>query len=217
MRSRFLFTAGIVGVLSSGVASRADVDYEREWNPYVTLRGGWLFGGKAKYNQSVKPKAADDAVLSEDKKSLKSAWSSSAEFGVALCEDLVSVGLELGYFTGKPGLEREHIGIVEFGGAGLPGGTDVTIVKFASDGRCKNFFGACNVTLKKDVGERAFLYGGVGAGLARTDFGKAVLHIDDVTPAVPTKYDRSVDYGKKWRFLGQAFGGLGIYLNEIGH
>ena len=49
MRNGFLFTAGIVGVLSSGVASRADVDYDREWNPYVTLRGGWLFGD-LKYN-----------------------------------------------------------------------------------------------------------------------------------------------------------------------
>ena len=215
MRSRFLFTAGIVGVLSSGVTSRADVDYEREWNPYVTLRGGWLFGGKAKYNQSVKPKADFDAVLSEDKKSLRSAWSGSAEFGCSCFEDRLLIGLELGYFTGKTAFERtENIGHVEYG---LPAaGADLLITKFSPDGRCKNFFGACNVTLKKDVGDRTFLFGGIGAGIARTSFGKITLNTDEdaIYGAGGHHYTKSLDYGKKWRFLGQAFAGFGVYLNE---
>lgn len=213
MRSRFLFTAGIVGVLSSGVASRADVDYDREWSPYATLRGGWLFGGKAKYNQSVKPGAANDAVLSEDKKSLKSAWSGSAEFGCSCFEDRLLIGLELGYFTGKTAFERtEDLGHVEYGAPAA--GADFTIEKFSPDGRCKNFFGACNVTLKKDVGERAFLFGGVGAGIARTDFGKTSLSGIDYTIGTNPAWAKSLNYGKKWRFLGQAFAGFGVYLNE---
>ena len=36
------------------------------------------------------------------------------------------------------------------------------------NGKIENYFGACNVTLRHDVGERAFLYGGVGAGIARS-------------------------------------------------
>ena len=44
---------GLVGVLTIGNLNAADVDYERDWNPYVTLRGGWLFGGKAKYDEHL--------------------------------------------------------------------------------------------------------------------------------------------------------------------
>ena len=51
MKNKFFFTAGMIGMLSgvaSGAADGADVDYGREWSPYVTLRGGWLFGGDVK-------------------------------------------------------------------------------------------------------------------------------------------------------------------------
>ena len=47
MGSRCLSTADIVGMLSgvaSGATDGAEVDCVRDWSPYVTLRGGWLFG-----------------------------------------------------------------------------------------------------------------------------------------------------------------------------
>ena len=47
MESKFFFTAGMLGMLSGvalGATDGAEVGYVREWSPYVTLRGGWLFG-----------------------------------------------------------------------------------------------------------------------------------------------------------------------------
>ena len=43
MKNKFFFTAGVIGMLSgvaSGATDGAEVDYGREWAPYVTLRGG---------------------------------------------------------------------------------------------------------------------------------------------------------------------------------
>ncbi len=207
MRSRFLFTAGIVGVLSSGVASRADVDYEREWNPYVTLRGGWLFGGKTKYNDCFIDGV--HKINGDRKESLKRAWSGSAEFGVSVYEDRILVGLELGYFTGKAKHEFDA-------NEGAKYAAPHSIINWlndsyaVADGKCKNLFAAANVTLKKDVGERAFLYGGVGAGMARSDFGEFNCKFDDAGVAQTGK----IDFKAKWRFLLQAFAGAGVCLNE---
>ena len=79
-----------------------------------------------------------------------------------------------------------------------------------ADGKCKNLFAAANVTLKKDVGERAFLYGGVGAGMARSDFGEFNCKFDDAGVAQTGK----IDFKAKWWFLLQAFAGAGVCLNE---
>ena len=220
LKGRFLFTAGIVGVLSSGVASRADVDYEREWNPYVTLRGGWLFGGKAKYNSDFygDPGGGVVHVNSDRKESLKSAWSGSVEFGCSCCEDRVLVGLELGCFAGKAKYEfddaekaRHQIGgVAYFDSVGAPSYAVL-------DGKYKNLFAAVNVALKKDVGERVFLYGGVGAGVARSDFGELNwrYHEYNIPPGVgDANAVEKIDFKAKWRLLTQAFASFGVYLNE---
>ena len=86
MRNKFFFTAGIVWILSgvaSGATDGADaVDYEREWKPYVTLRGGWLFGGKTKYSDCMSQLV--DKRNGEREESLGGAWSGSGEFGVSV-------------------------------------------------------------------------------------------------------------------------------------
>ena len=51
----FINGLGAVGMLATAglkASDGAEVDHGREWNPYVTVRGGWLFG-KAKYNDYV--------------------------------------------------------------------------------------------------------------------------------------------------------------------
>lgn len=109
VKNKFFFTASMVGMLSGvalGVTDGSDVDYGQEWNPYVTLRGGWLFGGKTKYNyhwvghDTAVPPQPDGEESVGNGKNFGSAWSGSSEVGVSLCEERVSVGLELGYFSG---------------------------------------------------------------------------------------------------------------------
>ena len=73
------------------------IDYGREWNPYVTVRGGWLFG-TAEFEQWMI--AANGASSDWQIRDIKNAWSGSVEFGQSY-DDRVFVGLELGYFTGK--------------------------------------------------------------------------------------------------------------------
>lgn len=206
LKGRFLFTAGIVGVLSSGVASRADVDYEREWNPYVTLRGGWLFGGDVKSSDCATQLGAKKN--GDRKGSLKSAWSGSGEFGVSLCEDRVLVGLELGYFAGKARHEFDANEKAKYGAPLTINWVNGSYV--IADGKYKNLFAAINVTLKRDVGERSFLYGGVGVGMARSDFGEINSKWDDAGTLVTGK----INFKAKWRFLGQAFAGAGVYLSN---
>ena len=50
----------------------------------------------------------------------------------------------------------------------MVGGQNITFGDFGERIDVENFFGACNVTLKKDLNERAFLYGGAGVGVARS-------------------------------------------------
>ena len=100
-----------------------------------------------------------------------------------LCEDRVSVGLEVGYVAGK-----KKVVFVENGEPGVPNDYYYVGVIYFSEGDCyyradgkyKNLFAAVNVTLKRDVGERSFLYGGVGAGITRTNFGKTTVILDDI-------------------------------------
>jgi hypothetical protein len=105
MKNKFFFTAGVIGMLSgvaSGATDGADVDHGREWSPYVTLRGGWLFGGDAKGDYAVSAHPENNRNLKEN---IKSASSGSGEFGVSCFDERVFVELELGYFTGKATFE----------------------------------------------------------------------------------------------------------------
>ena len=209
--------------VASGATDGAESDYGRDWNPYVTLRGGWLFGGKTKYNYHwVGHDATGFPVVDDEKgvgsgKNFGSAWSGLGEFGVSFFEERVSVGLELGYFTGRCkmvfGSEESTLdnlnSAYNFAGAlylsGLGG-------YCRTDGKYKNLFAAVNVTLKKDVSECTFLYGGVGAGMARSDFGSIDYKYHEYTP--DELHPGRINFKAKWRFLGQAFGGLGWYLND---
>ena len=189
MKNRFFFTAGIVGMLSgvaSGATDGADVGYGREWNPYVTLRGGWLFGGKAEGDFSESDHPEKNSNLKE---TIKNAWSGSVEFGVSCFDDWVFAGLELGYFTGKVNfkIQDEHDGIMHF------------------PAEFGNTFAACNVTLRYPFGERGFWYGGVGAGIVRVS----------MTGNVDIGGGEKMGCGAKaWSFLGQGFAGVGWYLND---
>ena len=179
MKNKFIFTAVTVGMLSN-VASgaTAEIDYGREWNPYVTLRGGWLFGGDVKGDCTV---TAHPENNGSPKKSIKNAWSGSWEFGVSCFDDRVSVGLELGYFTGKATFE-------------LSSGAD----KMIFPAEFGNTFGACNVTLRHYFGERDFWYGGVGAGIARVSMTADVV----INPASPNPI-KLLCGAKAWSFWGR--------------
>ncbi len=188
-----LSLASSVSVASG--AGDADIDYGREWTPYATLRGGWAFG-KGTYCQK-----ADGIVDWSEKRSLKNAWSGSGEFGVSCCDGRLQVGLELGYFTQKLHIDHTF----------NPPDAVVGMTKCNGDGKFENFFGACNVTLRRDCTERLFLYGGVGAGLVRTtltgnDYEEGTL--------LGTWNESSQIHASKWRFLGQGFAGFGVYLND---
>ena len=187
----------------------AGVDYGREWSPYVTLRGGWLFGGDAKGDVTVTGHPENNGSLKEN---IKSAWSGSGEFGVSFCEDRVSVGLELGYFsgTGKTAFTDDRLSDYSFAGVCYLEEGDEGYCR--TDGRYKNLFAAVNVTLKKDVNERAFVYGGIGAGMVRSDFGSIDYRYHEYNP--DELHSGRIDFKAKWRFLGQAFAGLGWYLND---
>ena len=209
MRSRFLFTAGMVGVLSgvaSGATDGSDVDYGREYNPYVTLRGGWLFGGKTKYSDHLYEPPTTN-IYGDRKKSFKSAWSGSSEFGVSLCDDRVLLGLELGYFSGKVKWEFDATELARYSACPIINFNNGTYC--IADGKYRNLFATANVTLKKDVGERTFLYCGVGAGVARSDFGRVDWKWDDAG----AKFTDKIDFKAKWRVLTQVFAGAGVYFN----
>ena len=192
MKPKFFFTAGVIGMLSgvaSGVTDGSDVDYEREYSPYMTLRGGWLFGGDAKFDFTISDHPENNK---SSKESTKSAWSGSGEFGVSCFDDRVFIGLELGYFTGKATFEWQD-------------GAD----KIIFPAEFGNAFGACNVTLRHYFGERGFWYGGVGAGIARVS-----MTADFVSkPGAPNS--TVMPFGTKaWSFLGQGFTGFGLCLND---
>ena len=222
MKNRFFFTAGMVGMLSgvaSGATDGAEVDCGREWSPYVTLRGGWLFGGKTKYNyhwvghDATLIPVVDDEKSVGSSKNFGSAWSGSGEVGVSFFEERVSVGLELGYFsgTGKTAFTGDRLSDYSFVGVCYLDMSEGGYCR--TEGKYKNLFAAVNVTLKKDVAERAFLYGGVGAGMARSDFGSIDYRYHEYVPD-ELHPGRRINFKAKWRFLGQAFAGLGWYLND---
>ena len=188
MKNKFFFTAGMIGMLSgiaSGATDGAEVDYGREWAPYVTLRGGWLFGGDVKGDFTASAHPEDNK---SSKENIKNAWSGSGEFGVSCFDERVFVGLELGYFTGKATFELPAAG----------GNKTIFPAEFG------NTFGACNVTLRHYFGERGFWYGGVGAGIARVS----------VTADMIAGDNRMGCGAKAWSFLGQGFTGFGLCLND---
>ena len=172
--------------VASGAADGAGVDYGREWSLYVTLRSRWLFSGDVKGDYSIFTHPENNKSLKEN---IKNAWSGSGEFGVSCFDERISVGLELGYFTGKATFEFDDklIFPAEFG----------------------NTFGACNVTLRHYFGERGFWYGGVGAGIARVSMtADIVLNPDAPNPV------KWLGGAKAWSFLGQGFTGFGWCLND---
>ena len=192
MKSKFFFTAGMVGMLAgvaSGATDSAEVDYSREWSPYITLRGGWLFGGDVEGDHTINAHPENNK---SPKESIKSAWSGSGEFGVSCFDDRVFIGLELGCFTGKATFESQL-------------GAD----KLIFPAEFENTFGACNVTLRHYFGERGFWYGGVGAGIAR------VAMTADIVLKAGAPDSMTVPLGTKvWSFLGQGFTGFGLCLND---
>jgi opacity protein-like surface antigen len=144
----------------------------------------------------------------EREESLGGVWSGSGEFGVSICEDRVLVGLELGYFTGKAKHEFDANEKARYGVPFTINWVNGSYV--VADGKHKNLFAAVNVTLRRNVGERSFLYGGVGAGMARSDVGELNAKWDDAGVWITGK----INFEARWRLLGQAFAGAGIYLND---
>ena len=135
------------------------------------------------------------------KKSLKNAWSGPGEFGVSCCDNRLQIGLELGYFTKKLHIDHTYD----------PPVTAANMTKCSGNGKFENFFGACNVTLRRDCTERLFLYGGIGAGLVRT----TLIGNDYEEGTVPAAWsNNSQIHASKWRFPGQGFAGFGVYLND---
>ena len=195
MKNKFFFTAGMVGMLSgvaSGATDGVDKGWFSEYRPYMVLRGGWQFGkAEPGITLSIPPNTESTSV----KKSLKSAWAGSVEFGTSHFEDRLLCGIELGYFTGKFKL-HEPLGAI-------PGAT------IRANGDIENFFAVGNFTLLRDFGERTFWYGGIGGGLVRR-YCKIKTELN--VPAVGAGKWEPVMW--KWSFLGQAFTGIGVYLTD---
>ena len=196
MKNKLLLTTSLAGMLTtvglSAVRNGAEVEGVREKNPYVTVRGGWLFG-KTKYG--IWGRDGGGVASSDVEKSIGNAWSGSAEFGYTLYDDRLLVGLELGYFTGK--IKDVSLSL---GGVATREGC----------GEIENFFEALNVGLRHDWGERAFLYGGIGAGVVRSRwFCNMTTTAAGVTIRGPLNGSEV-----RWRFLSQAFAGIGMDLNE---
>ena len=133
-------------------------------------------------------------------------------FGGVRCtrDDDIFVGLELGYFAEK---------MKPFGKTYNPPIPDLyrigdrincQSIKF----KMENFSGVCNVTLRRDFGERSFLHCGVGAGVVRRILRGSARKTGD---AYVVPFDRSESAGeiRKWQFFGsQGFAGFGWYLND---
>lgn len=63
--------------VTSGTTDGADIGYEREWAPYVTLRGRWLFGGDVKGDFTTNNHPENNRNLKEG---IKNTWSCSGKF-----------------------------------------------------------------------------------------------------------------------------------------
>ena len=128
--------------------------------------------------------------------SIGNAWSGSAEFGYTLYDDRLFIGLEVGCFTGK------------IKDVSLSLGGDAATRKGCWE--MENFFEALNVGLHHDWSERAFLYGGIGAGVVRSKW-----FCDMTTTAGGVTFRGSLNGSEvRWRFLSQAFAGIGTHLND---
>ena len=136
---------------------------------------------------SIPPNTTSASV----KKSLKSAWAGSFEFGTAHFDERLFCGIELGYFTGKFSFSKP-----------FDVGVGATI---RADGDIENFFAVGNFTLLLDFGERTFWYGGIGGDLVRR-YCKMKAEVN--VPGVGVGRLEPVMW--KWSFLGQAFTGIGV-------
>ena len=129
------------------------------------------------------------------------------------------MGLELGYFTGKgkKGFGSEENTLDNMNAKYNYRGVLYLIRENGycrTDGKYKNLFAAVNVTLKKDVNERTFLYGGVGAGASRRDFGSIYYRYHEYAVGDLGLHSGRVNFKAKWRLPAQMFGGFGRYLND---
>ena len=158
----------------------------------MVLRGGFQFG---KAEPGISLDVAANPANASVKKSLKSAWAGSVEFGTSHFEDRLLCGIELGYFTGEFKL-NESLG-------GIAGAT------IRANGDIENFFAVGNVTLLRDFGERTFWYDGIGGGFVRR-YCKIKAEVN--LPGNPAVKSEPVVW--KWSFLGQAFTGIGVYLTD---
>ena len=129
------------------------------------------------------------------KKSLKSAWAGSFEFGTAHFDERLFCGIEFGYFTEKFSLNES------FGAA--------PVATIRANGDIENFFAVGNFTLLQDFGERTFWYGGIGGGFVRR---YCKIKAEMTLAGVPAVKMEPVMW--KWSFLGQAFTGVGVYLTD---
>ena len=204
-KKRLCFIGGLSVVVSAACLSASnaneglEVNYGRNWSPYVTVRGGWLFG-ESKFKEFVERE--------DVKKSVKDAYSGSVEIGVSNYDECVFVGFELGYFTGKMKLYERSYNPPQ---RSIDGSLDVDY--FSATGDIEHFFGTCNVTLRHDLGEQTFLYGGIGAGAVRR-VASFELRTKGTVVATGAAFDSGLGgVIKKWQFLGQTFAGFGVYLN----
>ena len=188
-----------------GATEGADVDYGREWSPYVTLRGGWLFGRRSGSYDFAEDRVDGNLPAWDCKKSIGSALSGSCEWGVRCWDERLLIGLELGYFTWKSRIS------IDFDRVNAGGGR--YIFKGTSNETGRNLFCACNVALRHFLNEKTFLYGGVGAGLARTEQVWEHKYTCVFPMALPDEMNNKKNV-KKWRFLAQTFAGIGFYLND---
>ena len=144
-----------------GATDGAEVDYGREWAPYVTLRGGWLFGKRSGSYDFAEDRVDGNLPAWDCKKSIGSSLSGSCEWGVSCWDERLLIGLALGCFTWQSRIS------IDFDRVNAGGGRYV--FKGTSNETGRNLFCACNVALRHFLNEKTFFYGGVGAGLARTE------------------------------------------------
>jgi hypothetical protein len=184
----------MIGMLSGtvfGASDGADKGWFQEYRPYMVSRGGFQFGkAEPGFTLNVPPHAGSASV----KKSLKSAWAGSVEFGTSHFDDRVFCGVEFGYFTGKFSLN-------ETSGAGD---------SIDANGDIENFFAVGNLTLLRDFGERTFWYGGIGCGIVRR-YCKLKVKVNGPAFGGPGYWD---PVRWKWSSLWQAFTGVGVYLTD---
>ena len=145
------------------------------------------------------------------KTDIENAWSGSAELGFSCCDDRPSVGLEFGHFPGKRDKD------ISFSETKSGAGKGTVKTSFKDKGDLKSFFLACSAAWRRDLSVRAFWYAGAGVGIARSRCSRSEKGTITWTPHGGVAVVHNVDINdakSRLCFLGQAFTGLGVFLNE---